>query len=56
MVRRLAPRARPASICNSTGQTDPGRYLPSWLAKNTWAPSAQGSRTPRPASTWRQAG
>jgi len=51
IVRRDAPRARPASIWISTGQTDPGRYLPSWLVKKTRAPAPHGMSTPRLRST-----
>jgi hypothetical protein len=56
IVRRLAPRARPASICMTTGHTDPGTYLPSWLVKKTRPPAFQGMLTPRPSSTDRQTG
>ncbi|MDE3203954.1 MAG: hypothetical protein KGQ66_06995 [Acidobacteriota bacterium] len=54
--RRGAPRRRPASICISTGQTAPGTYLPSWVVKNSPAPSATGRRTPSPDSTCHHTG
>ena len=45
-----------ASICMSTGQTDPGTYLPSWLVKKTVALVRQGSSTSSPPRTARQPG
>ena len=54
MVRRGACQRWPNSIWATTGQTEPGRYLPSWLTKNTRVASGRGAATPSPRSRTNQ--
>jgi len=51
IVRRPVPVFLPNSIWATTGHTEPGRYLPSWLTKNTWKLSERDGAAPKPRST-----
>ena len=53
-VRRGTPCSAPSWAWASTGQTLPGRYLPTWATKNTAAAFRGASLVPSPARRRRQ--